>query len=79
MLEVVIIGERSRSNENLKVINPVIIAQLKIVKAYTFWSVIETLCQRLVVRIESGGPSWPFIPHTLLTQSYKKLLTYLCQ
>jgi hypothetical protein len=71
MLEVVTIGEKSRSNGNLKVTNPIIIAQLKIVKAYIFWSVIETFCQRLVVRTKNGGLSWPFIPHTLLTQIYK--------
>jgi hypothetical protein len=74
MLEVVIIGERSRSNGNLEVTNLISITQLKIVKAY---SVIETFCQTLVVRIESGGPSWPFIPHTLLTKRYKNVLTYL--
>ncbi len=62
MLEMVIIGERSISNGNLKVTNPIIIAQLKIVKAYIFWSVIETFCQRLMIRTKSGGPSWPFIP-----------------
>ncbi len=79
MLEVVIIGERSRNNGNLEVTNLIIIVQLKIVKVYISWSVIETFCQRLVVRTKSGGPSWPFIPHTLLTQSYTKLLIYLCQ
>jgi hypothetical protein len=36
MLEVVIIGERSRTNGNLKVTNPIIIAQLKIVKLTSF-------------------------------------------
>jgi hypothetical protein len=66
-------GERFSNDGSQEAPNPTTTTQLRvrIAKALNFWSIIEILCLKLVVRTESEGPSKPLIPHTLLAQSWK--------
>jgi hypothetical protein len=66
------VGERFLSDGSQEEPNPTTTTQLRvrIAKAPNFWSIIEILCLKLMVRTESEGPSKPLI-HTLLAQSWK--------
>jgi hypothetical protein len=67
----VVMGEGFSSDGSQEAPNPTTSTQLRvrIAKALNFWSIIEILCLKLVVRTESEGTSKPLISHTLLAQS----------